>query len=1424
MNAYTLSYTFGKNQQGTRFRIIGYTGIDYLSEACARRRMMMNFLELPVPFQLLSNIYPHNGHLQDIKYRAPWSNKVSTCKLHVTGSVMEDLMENTRFGDSLERFDVFQVQTGSGLEEVVPSSNPASQCSIGDTEALWDIDKLESSENRSTWDESFSPCMPDAFCFSCNDLTLPEDVIFADHLMFKSHLPSIHTMLQRLKVMTVSDPLLHLSVMPSEDIIFRHCASYTEVLDKVPDTAVTGEVTEVFIKETVLNEESLMLPVEVLMESVQRQEVIFSFAKLQDLLSLIPEPMEEKETDLQMKGDEHKTEVEVLQIQESSCTYDSFKEPNSPVALRVYTEMELDLVLSPCNDTLPNRFLSTEQLSAEQLSPVYKQHLLSDSECENMEKAVWMAEKHHKCVAGFLLAEPQTVRSSIHYHTLPDLLMLLTVKREHVESNKNIGQFYLTDITAVLPEPSFTDLSVYTENNHTAKIEALKNETFSPLSIMQIDEMLFAVHTALPHPDGPIAAQPNHLQTAETVQVDLHVEKTVKPFRTEQISCQAKTTKETDCYTAQVKQQMSNPTSFKPTKPERCSEIQRNCSVTTCTSGEQLNISEVLEMFKSSPLRHKHTEVISTVTKPPEQRREGTTCKSVDRSKSRHVNSSAAKSHQSLDPFSSFIWLRTLQKSPIPTPQKSSPTSTEMNVSRSPRGKALPVLRVNAADKVLDSKNNITATETRVPSEERPISRTIHVQATETQRNAYRELKVLGLPCLNKAHESGVSGLNNRDFDTLSPELTRFLLKQQERTRQTQQGGDCVLDDITLLHILVTLKELLLKSDLHAAIDYLARVKTSCALNCLDELMKKFEVLLYLSRKRPEPDPKLLELQDQISTWMNSHLDHNTRALVLTVNTVTTKVFAALRQVLGDSVYALVPKEGNCKVTSREVMESLSRSRCVLLCRQHIGPDFPWQSFILVFEIHCVDHSPFSSVCSERNITYISFSTAVPEFNGNTVSYLDSIPFVLFVTDGLLKHSRIQRALETTYDMTLLERKHPPCAQKLGGADYDVITVDENTAVLIQEVSELEMEKASSRVVMRLSALSLQFTRCWLILHCDESHRALISSSVYLNLVVIYSSFVLFGHKSKKFDVKVLLVCEEEEIARYIYQICLHTLMSSDRDALSWLDRDWLSVQPTDAEHCLLQFPCINPLVAQLMLTRAPSLQWLLRASLVELQEMLSQVPHKVIKLFSDITAKHNMKMTASESENKALQTNIFDHHHPQRDVCHSQQPVYFTESLSGQQEDKMPPSRFCDLIGQSLCRQEDHISDRAQASTNSHTQLKMGPFSQDSASLNVWQTQDEGRIHLNPDLVPKQAAVLSGPQVLDSRNSVCEVSCRRQRQTHWRSPENITDQKTAERKRQRTEDVHTVFPHYKRGKLLCEKVPGRNDGQTRLSISTTAS
>lgn len=56
----------------------------------------------------------------------------------------------------------------------------------------------------------------------------------------------------------------------------------------------------------------------------------------------------------------------------------------------------------------------------------------------------------------------------------------------------------------------------------------------------------------------------------------------------------------------------------------------------------------------------------------------------------------------------------------------------------------------------------------------------------ECQRVAYRELHALALPSLSKMQELGISALNNRDFGTLSSELTRFLIKQQGRMLRTE--------------------------------------------------------------------------------------------------------------------------------------------------------------------------------------------------------------------------------------------------------------------------------------------------------------------------------------------------------------------------------------------------------------------------------------------------------------------------------------------------------------------------------------------------------------------------------------------------------------------------------------------------------------
>ncbi len=62
--------------------------------------------------------------------------------------------------------------------------------------------------------------------------------------------------------------------------------------------------------------------------------------------------------------------------------------------------------------------------------------------------------------------------------------------------------------------------------------------------------------------------------------------------------------------------------------------------------------------------------------------------------------------------------------------------------------------------------------------------------------------------------------------------------------------------------------------------------------------------------------------------------------------------------------------------------------------------------------------------------------------------------------------------------------------------------------VCVQELGELDLRigVASEQVVVRLTVLSLQFSRCWVILHCTENHRAL---SVWNTFTSVWSSHTL---------------------------------------------------------------------------------------------------------------------------------------------------------------------------------------------------------------------------------------------------------------------------------------------------------------------------
>ncbi|XP_076854878.1 uncharacterized protein shoc1 isoform X2 [Brachyhypopomus gauderio] len=1245
----------GPNQLAVMFSSVKYRAIDYVCEASARHGMMMSLLTLPLPLPLGDPVYLHSGHLRDKAFRSPWMRGIlsSACRLEVPGCALDDLKPSLCSGDFLERFGVCVAELDREFGEVVPSSNPASQGCVGAEEALWLLGEGDVAAECGEWRETFTLHAEHPSCLSYQDLVLPEEVIVTDPLVrFKTRMPSFLSLMQRLKTLPVSDPLQSPSgVILSEHVIFRHCAPYEATCDEPHSCSGTLSVTEDFKKESILSAEFLMLPVGIEAVVVQKPDLILSTPRLQESLKVSPEAIEEQRSVLDTMREDTSAGVlrssacEMFSVPVCDSDNKDSESTYSPVPYKTYVEMEIEPPLSPPDRPVqPELSLSTNQLSAEQLSPDYRQVLLRDHERDVMEKAVWLAEKHPESFAGLILAEPQMCARPVSVTSLPELILLLGAEKDDAapvtDAEAQQGMAPLSPAWCLLGEAMTVDARPASET--TADSE----EQFHPLSIAQIDELLrdsaeSAVEGLLPGVKGAsvlaqVTGAPNRVKTVKFILVEETTSQDMARYD------------HTNSGVLKTGQSIT---------PDALSHLEKNTQKqlvtnTPNTANHPAHLSQstlkkrgyTILKSRTTPSTHKHSEGpqrgtlanppngpdppeepwVTPAKQRPEPRQvltpmprqsergelEGGPTPAALRSRvtDRRENSGCEEQH--LDPLTSFMVLRRLQRS-------QTPAHTTLHTTDLPEkslGKLTAGVDMTGGQQVSAMTGE---RESSLPVVGKAISKAIQAQASESERRAFWELHAVALPALGRVDDLGSTDLGRSDFSSLMPEDTRFYVKQQEKQLSMGQGRESVCNTVALLHILVTAKELLLRCDLNTATDYLAKAQATCRIAALGQLLRRVQVLQYLSSRREEPRPRHQCLLEQFSTWLNS-ATCSMILVVTAVENVRAELVAVLSQVSGNTVAEVLPEEGKNKVDSRRVIDSLSCSRCLVVCSQQVDPGFPWWRFTVVLEFDSMGHSPICRLCAENNINYISFSTAAPAAGSESLVRssppvcLDNVPFLLFITEGLLKHSDLLQLLESKYNVTLLERRPSECLQRLGATHlYDLITVDEGTAILLQELAELEQDKACERVVMRLSALSLQFTRCWVLLNCTN-HEALVCDEVFSNLVLIYSACVLFGIKSEDLDIKVFFMWDVEDVAQCVYQICQHTLLNSETDVQSWLNRDWFSVLPTKEEQCLLQFPCVNCAVAQLMLRRAPSLQWLLAASLSELETTFPEIPHKV--------------------------------------------------------------------------------------------------------------------------------------------------------------------------------------------------------------------
>ncbi|XP_066567843.1 protein shortage in chiasmata 1 ortholog-like [Amia ocellicauda] len=177
---------------------------------------------------------------------------ISTCKLIIRGSVLDDWKTSGYPTDFLEKITTSLVQVKGERVEVVLSSNPTSQADMDLGEALWLLGEAREKTGDILQEESFSKS-------SWQDLFVQEDVVFADCLAkFRRQMPELYSLLARLRTVCVPDPLLNATGEPfREDMFFRCFVPFEETLGTDTEGQVQDQRTEEFGKVAVLNEEVL---------------------------------------------------------------------------------------------------------------------------------------------------------------------------------------------------------------------------------------------------------------------------------------------------------------------------------------------------------------------------------------------------------------------------------------------------------------------------------------------------------------------------------------------------------------------------------------------------------------------------------------------------------------------------------------------------------------------------------------------------------------------------------------------------------------------------------------------------------------------------------------------------------------------------------------------------------------------------------------------------------------------------------------------------------------------------------------------------------------------------------------------------------------------------------------------------------------
>ncbi|KAM4048986.1 protein shortage in chiasmata 1 ortholog [Anomaloglossus baeobatrachus] len=1099
------------------FPAFKFLSLDYEHENYTKQNIATSWMLIPFPKEILQEEeYFHSNKFFNDLYRTPWKRPMPTCKVNEENSVTEVWKRFASFTDFLEKQPLLRKKIST---DIVPSSNPCSQM---DLDEVYSMPELYVLEDKDTHEE----CWKTNLSTTLEDYLLPNETVFLDYLaQFGQHVPRLRSLLSRLKTFPVQDPLVDWQrIPPPDEMLFRMDSSIKENLK--PNMFLE----EFHVIPPSIKEDCLSLPCTLELNkncSQSRPQV----SELMTILQLAPEEMSEEpgKTDITGLSTKICQEDDFIEHSTFERNLDPHKEENveKHVCLKAYCDYELEVpIIAPCLNPKDKVTKNCVNLAPEELSPASTTFRITDGDTDILESMV-------SDMAGepLLLKVPLSNNKSEHL-TIKELKRRISVNPDNsvgLTLEEEWSKMRLNAKDQNIIEQLKIDIPI-TENLNTTEIESFKTIISDKLE-RNVEEKVSLinpktnVHECKPQTSSndsslsmvaPVASQSNVISKDSNTpnNTDMNPEN-IKVFRHQEKTDQPKIL-------------------LPPFK-----NVKRHLSPTK----EGVSVNYVSQASKSQEQSYQ-----------------------LDQSLKKGLSVHDVQAEDDCDLLSSFIALRT--KGPLGHSEQKCEGNV-LSQGTSDKRKSKSASKENVAFYKVISK--------AIPGECAKFQ-ILHVTPSTSQCQAYEVFQADAKLVLSKLVHLEVSACMEWNFRSVPFDHTRFLLRKQEKIindgcklGNKNDKDMMIFKNAALLHILVTLRDLILMCSLDAALEFMCKAKQqykSVLGPYLHDVWRKLRIIQFGRDESREPNPKI----SAFLKWMeetNLEYEHY-KVLMLTQmdeNTIAEALNNISVKTGGLMAVGLSPADRNTFLETKDVLNSLRSYSCVISKNQYIGSNFPWTHFSLIVEYDCTDY--WLQLCKMIKVSHMTLKTSVPNnpilntpMHNKHLCYM-LVPYVLLSSVELINNSELLYILESRYNIMFIERSNNSSLNLFGKKSHcAIITVDVSTVIIIQDLENLMPDKSAEALILKLVALSLQYSCCWLLLYDKKSNQFeySLSGDILHNISLIYAAIIPFTSKSQDVDIKVLISSGVDETGSLIHQILDYTLMSWKSDPYKWLDRSWLSV------------------------------------------------------------------------------------------------------------------------------------------------------------------------------------------------------------------------------------------------------------------------